>query len=108
MRQLKDARREIGELLLELGITPHTEGYAMLRDGTRLIADCDRFRRIGMTAQLYPLLGASYRRRNGTEHAMRDAIRTAWQRDDANRGKEAPSNAALLYMLAARMQFERK
>ncbi len=113
VRRTRDAHRQIGELLLAIGITPHTEGYAMLRDGSRLIADCDRYRRIGMTEALYPLIGTGFGHGNAAEHAMRDAIRTAWRREDAKQridgfGDEAPSNAALLYLLAGRVQAARE
>lgn len=109
VRRTRDAHRQAGELLLALGITPHTAGYAMLRDGSRLVADCDRCRQIGMTEALYPLIGTSFGRRAGAEHAMRDAIRTAWRRMDGEAfEKEAPSNAALLYRLAGQLAIVRE
>ncbi len=113
-RRATDAHRQIGELLFLLGVTPHTEGYAMLRDGARLIADGGRFRKLRMTEELYPLLGESFRKkRSYAEHAMRDAVRIAWQREDADRkalyfDDEAPSNAALLYQLAMQLDLSRR
>lgn len=110
VRRTRDAQRETGELLLRLGVTPHTEGYAMLRDGARLIARCGRYRQIGMTNELYPLLAEGYRQRDGAaEHAVRDAIRLAWQREDPDRQAlccdgGTPSNAAFLYLLAGQMR----
>ncbi len=102
--------REIGEALFSIGVTPHTEGYALLRDGTRLIADGDRYRQIRMTDELYPLLSGCFARH--AEHAMRDALHLAWQRDGQERcapyfGASAPSNAAFLYLLASRIRNDR-
>ena len=105
-RRVRDAQQQAGELLLRLGMTPHTEGYAMLRDGTRLLACVGYSRHVQMTNELYPLLAASYRQNDRkSEHAMRDAIRLAWQKNGAERSAlfpedEPPSNAALLYLLA--------
>lgn len=108
-RRTADAQRQIGELLLSLGVTPHTEGYAMLRDGARLLSDGDRCRRMRLTNELYPLLGESFERKQSrAEHAMRDAVRLAWQREEPEREAlccgETPSNAALLYLLAGYVQ----
>ena len=46
--------REIGEALFSMGITPHTEGYALLRDGTRLIVETVRRNRIIRVTILLP------------------------------------------------------
>ena len=106
LRRYADARRQIGELLFRLGVTPHTVGYAMLRDGVMLLSDGDRYRQMQLTTELYPLLGESAQKKTGqAEHAMRDAVRLAWQKEGAASeipyiGEETPSNAALLYQLA--------
>ena len=113
IRRTKDAQRQIGELLFELGVTPHTEGYALLRDGVRVLADAERYRHIRLTDELYSLIGELYRQEKPrVEHAVRDAIRLAWQRENAEpqtalQNGEAPSNAALLYLLAYRMKTAR-
>ena len=90
--------REIGEALFSIGVTPHTEG------------DADRYRQIRMTDELYPLLSGCFARH--AEHAMRDALHLAWQRDGQERcapyfGASAPSNAAFLYLLASRIRNDR-
>ena len=110
LRRYADARRQIGELLFRLGVTPHTEGYAMLRDGVMLLSDGDRYRQVQMTTELYPLLGESFQKKQShAERAMRDAVRLAWQKEGAASeipyiGEKTPSNAALLYLLAGRIQ----
>ncbi len=109
-RRIRDAHRQAGELLFQLGVTPHTTGFDILRDGARLIADSDRNRHLKMTEELYPAIGAIYcQSGSGIEHAVRDAVRTAWQREDAERpvictGSGTPGNAALLYALAEQIR----
>lgn len=109
-RRVRDAQRQAGELLFRIGITPHTAGFAMLRDGVRLLSDCDRNRHLKLTEELYPAIAAIYLQSNGSiEHAMRDAIRLAWQREDKDRSsllceEQAPSNAALLYALSEHLR----
>lgn len=108
--RMRDAHRQTGELLLRLGVTPHTVGYAMLRDGVRLVSDGDRFRIVRATEELYPTIGKGYCANiYGVEHAMRDAIHLAWQRENGERGSlrfedTAPGNTEFLYLLAGEVR----
>ena len=104
----RDAGRCVSELLMGLGIAPHLKGYAALRDGVRMLAETSRTRRIRTNEDLYPLLGE---KGSQIEHAVRDAIRTAWERNaetaaqtDLFFGIEQPTNAVFLYTLAERVR----
>ncbi len=103
----RDTGRCVSELLIEHGIAPHQKGYAALRDGVRVLAELNRCCRVRTNEDLYPLLGAT-----GTqvEHAVRDAIKTAWERraaaaqTDLFFGTCQPTGAAFLYTLAERVR----
>ena len=108
-RRAHDVQRQIGEMMLKLGMTPHTDGYAMLCDGTRLLAGVDRGRYVHMYTELYPLLEENFGRSDKVLYAMRDTIQLAWQRNDEARAElffddTPPCNAELLYMLAEHLK----
>lgn len=104
------ANRCIGELLLELGVAPHTEGFTALCKGS-MVLTAQGESRLRLNDTLYPLVQRGSEKTGiSAEHAIRDAIRNGWQREpSALRAKlfpsgRAPTNAEVLYTLAAYAQ----
>lgn len=102
------ASRCIGELLLELGVAPHTAGFSALRSGTMLLTEQgDEFRQ-RLNDTLYPILERyTENERMSAEHAIRDTIRISFSREPTALRSEllsddrVPTNAEILYALAA-------
>ena len=101
--QARKAMRCTGELLLELGIAPHRNGYDALLHGTVLLMTQEQ-RRVPLGKVLYP---SAEPQAGNAEHAIRDTVRTGWQqKPSALRGAlfpeaRIPTNADLIYTLAA-------
>ena len=95
-----------GELLLEVGAAPHTQGFRMLQYGMMLLSEQPIEVHIGLKNSLYPLL-EELTGRPSAEHAIRDTIRLSWQRKPAPPfaalfpSERVPSNAQYLYAMSA-------
>ncbi len=108
--------RICSESLLQLGVSPRLQGYEMLRLGVQFLLLRPITAEMHIMTDLYPVVA----KQTGTsvskvEHAMRNAIETAWMRADYNEleafigyttreSKPTPSNSAFLYMLAERVR----
>lgn len=102
------ANRCIGELLLELGVAPHTAGFSALRSGTMLLTEQGNAFRQRLNDTLYPIVERyAGNERRSAEHAIRDTVRISWQREANALRSEllsddcVPTNAEILYALAA-------
>ena len=100
--------RCIGELLMELGVAPHTAGFCALRVGTVLLTERETEYRQRLIDTLYPIVERyAAQERLSAEHAIRDTVRISFSREpSALRTKlfpdgSAPTNAEILYALAA-------
>ena len=108
--------RICSEVLLKLGVSPHLQGFEMLRLGAEFILHQPYGANLKMMTELYAKL-AEITNTNISivEHAMRHAIETAWMRADYNvlesfigytteESNPTPSNTAFLYMLSERVR----
>lgn len=108
--------RVCSDMLLTLGVSPHLQGFEMLRHGAMYLLKSDAAADIRIMYELYPAVAKA----TGTnvsivEHAMRHAIEVAWMRADLNAldaffgyttrdNKPTPSNSAFLFTLAERVR----
>lgn len=70
------------ELLHEIGVPAHLQGYEFLRNAVRLVI-LDRSYLDGITTQLYPLLASEHNTTSARiERALRHAIKATWDRID--------------------------
>lgn len=108
--------RLVTEFLFRLGVSPHLNGYHLLREAVKLVALVKLPSRLSVMQNIYPtaaaLLGTSV---SMAEHAMRHAIESAWMRADievlqrcfgytVHEMRDTPSNSAFIYMLADRVR----
>ena len=71
--------RCIGELLLQLGVAPHTAGFCALYSGSMLLTEQDAAFRQRLNGALYPIVERyAEHGRHSAEHAIRDAVRTGF------------------------------
>ncbi len=108
--------RVCSDMLLTLGVSPHLQGFEMLRHGAMYLLKTEEATDIRIMYELYPAVAKA----TGTnvsivEHAMRHAIEAAWMRADLSAldaffgyttrdNKPTPSNSAFLFTLAERVR----
>lgn len=77
---IEAAEGRISDLLVSLGIRPNLKGYQYLRTAVRLCMK-DREELDGITKRLYPSVARKHMTTaDKVEHAIRHAIRTAWEK----------------------------
>ena len=101
-------RRCAAELLLAVGVSPHTKGFTLLQNGMMLLEGQPRTRRIVLRDTLYPLMERFSEQETSAEHAMRDAIRLTQEKAQPQCAlfppAHIPTNAEFLYKLSAQLQ----
>lgn len=89
-RQSADSSRydaEITEILLNIGIMPHLQGFKFLREAIKRTAD-DKSVLRGVTKILYPDLAKYFQTTpECIERSMRNALSSAWHNSDEERRK---------------------
>ncbi len=108
--------RVVTEFLFHLGVSPHLNGYHLLREAVKLVACVKLPSRLSVMQNIYPAVAALCRTSvSMAEHAMRHAIESAWMRADldtlqrcfgytVHEMRDTPSNSAFIYMLADRVR----
>lgn len=125
MRQPLDHRMRMGyalldrlvtECLFSLGVSPHLNGYHLLRAAVMLVACVRLPSRLSVMQHIYPAVATlCHTTVSMTEHAMRHAIESAWMRADidalqryfgytVHEMRDTPSNSAFIFMLADRVR----
>ncbi len=106
----------VTELLFRMGVSPHLNGYHLLREAVKLVACVRLPSRLSVMQDLYPAVAQLCMTSvSMAEHAMRHAIENAWMRADINtlqscfgytvhELRDTPSNSAFIYMLADRVR----
>ena len=114
-----DLEAKGGEILCQLGVPTHIEGYQYLRTAILLtVQDSDIIS--FMTEKLYPFVAKKYHvTTNGVENAIRHAIEVAWDRGDAEmrngyfgyiiqNNLKMPSNSEFIAMIADNLRLKYK
>lgn len=114
-----DLEAKVGELLCQLGVPTHIEGYQYLRAAILLtIQDSDNIS--FMTEKLYPFVAKKYNvSANGVKSAVRHAIEVAWNHGDAEmlndyfgysiqNNLKMPSNSEFIAMIADNLRLKYK
>lgn len=105
--RVRRAMRCAGELLLALGMPPHTKGFRLLQWGMVLLCEQPPTQRVRICDTLYPLLEEFAGTKVSAEHAIRETIRIRAQRAKPPLfrqlfpGDRVPSNAEFLYTAGA-------
>lgn len=110
---------EVTEMLRELGVPAHVNGYRYLREAILLAVD-DIELLGAMTKQLYPAIAHRFSTtRQNAEKAMRRAIELAWEHSDCealakyfgrsrSMRREKPTNSEFIASIADRLLLERR
>lgn len=104
------------DCLLELGISPHLQGYYALREAIKIIV-CSKSRiKLSVIKHIYQSIADEFGSNvSAIEHAMRHAIDSAWMRADVNvlqdyfgytfnEIRATPSNSQFMFMIADRIR----
>ena len=110
---------EVTEIIRELGVPAHVNGYRYLREAILLAVD-DMALLGSMTKRLYPAVAERFSTtRQNAEKSMRRAIEIAWERSDREvlakyfgrslaMRREKPTNSEFIAMIADRLLLERR
>ena len=103
------ANRCAAELLLTIGVPPHTKGFHLLQAGAMLLEEQPNTRRIALNDTLYPLAEQLAGGTASAERAVRDTIRLTTQSKTPPAQAlfptaSVPTNAEMLYALSAQLR----
>ena len=110
---------EVTDIIRELGVPAHINGYRYLREAILLAVD-DMALLGSMTKRLYPAVADRFSTtRQNVEKSMRRAIENAWERSDGavlakyfgrtlSARRDKPSNSEFVAIIADRLLLERR
>jgi len=116
--QLALLDRVVSEHLFGLGLSPHLKGFHYLREAIKLVASVRAPAKLSVMKHLYPAVSALCGAQPSVvEHAMRNAIASAWVRGDlkmlqgyfgytVDEVRATPSNSAFIFMVADRVHMQ--
>lgn len=115
--QKKDLKKDVTDMIHEIGVPAHIKGYQYLREAIMMSVEDSEM--IGsITKILYPTIAKKYQTTSSrVERAIRHAIEVAWNRgrmetlDDMfgytiNTGKGKPTNSEFIALIADKIRLQ--
>ena len=116
--QEHDLKKDVTDMIHEIGVPAHIKGYHYLRLGIRLCVE--NMELLGaVTKELYPMIAKEFNTTSSrVERAIRHAIEVAWTRGSlemidslfgytVHNGKGKPTNSEFIALLSDKIRLER-